>query len=81
MYTCDVAGWNIMDYVTTNNFNISSVIKESKTSEEIINLVISGLVNIGVKRSRARSIVSEMCKDKCYDDAQDLFEACFPYIK
>ena len=50
------------------------------TSQENIDLVISGLTKIGVKKSKAKSIVSRMCKDKCYDDAQDLFEACFPYI-
>ena len=50
-----------------------------ETSQENIDLVISGLVKIGVKKARAKKIV-EMCNTKYYEDAQDLFEACFPHI-
>lgn len=51
-----------------------------KTSQENIDLVINGLVKIGMKKVKAASLVSKMCKDRYYDDAQDLFEACFPHI-
>lgn len=51
-----------------------------ETSQDNIDLVVSGLTRIGVKKTKAKSIVNKMCKDKYYDDAQDLFEACFPYI-
>lgn len=59
------------------------IVKKSqvkKTSKENIDLVVSGLVHIGVKKIKANAIVNKMCKDKHYEDAQDLFEACFPYI-
>lgn len=51
-----------------------------ETSQDNIDLVVSGLTRIGVKKAKAKSIVNKMCKDKYYDDAQDLFEACFPHI-
>ena len=51
------------------------------TSDENINLVISGLVHIGMKKTNAKALVIKMCKNRYYDDAQALFEACFPYIK
>lgn len=51
-----------------------------ETSQDNIDLVVSGLTRIGVKKTKAKSIVNKMCKDKYYDDAQDLFEACFPHI-
>ena len=66
---------------TVKPSNPVKVVKPSNiTSDEDINLVVSGLVHLGVKKSKARRIVAKMCKDKCYDDTQKLFEACFPYI-
>ena len=79
MYTCDVSGWNIMDYQKTNNFTATK--KTSTTSIETINAVISGMVHLGMHKSKAKKIVLQMCNNKCYDDPQDLFEVCFPYIK
>jgi hypothetical protein len=51
------------------------------TSEENKDMVISGLVRIGMKKTNARALVAKMCKNKYYDDAQKLFENCFPHIK
>lgn len=51
------------------------------TTKETKDMVISGLVHIGMKKVDARSLVLKMCKNKYYDDAQKLFEDCFPHIK
>lgn len=51
-----------------------------KTNKDIIDLVTSGLVHIGMKKSKAKSLVAKMCINKCYTCEQKLFEDCFPYI-
>lgn len=57
-----------------------AVVKESpSTSQEVINLVVDGLMKVGVKKAKAKQIV-KMCNNKCYNDPQDLFVACFPHI-
>lgn len=51
-----------------------------KTNKDIIDLVVSGLVHIGMKKTKAKSLVAKMCINKCYTSEQKLFEDCFPYI-
>lgn len=60
---------------------IKPVEKTKTTSSSDRDLVISGLVHIGMKKKEATSLVAKMCKNNYYDDAQKLFEACFPHIK
>lgn len=79
MFTCDCAGWNIMDYQTTNSF--TTVKKRPTTSKETIDTVVNGMVHLGMHKSKAKKIVLQMCINKYYDDPQDLFEKCFPYIR
>lgn len=55
--------------------------KTKLTSNSDRDLVVSGLVHIGMKKREATSLVAKMCKNNYYDDAQKLFEACFPHIK
>ena len=82
MFTCDCAGWNIMDYQTTTNFTpVKTVKKTTTTSKETIDTVIKGMVHLGLHKSKAKKIALQMCINKYYDDPQDLFEACFPYIR
>jgi len=50
------------------------------TSQGNKDMVISGLVHIGMKKTNAKALVARMCKNKYYDDAQKLFEDCFPHI-
>jgi len=50
------------------------------TTKETKDMVISGLVNIGMRKANANALVAKMCKNKYYDDAQKLFEDCFPHI-
>jgi hypothetical protein len=50
------------------------------TSQGNKDMVISGLVHVGMKKTNAKALVARMCKNKYYDDAQKLFEDCFPHI-
>jgi hypothetical protein len=63
-----------------NNIANQSKPVSVQTAQKTIDLVVGGLVHIGMKRAKAKSLVAKMCKNSYYQDEQKLFEDCFPHI-
>lgn len=51
------------------------------TDNRIISDVVSGLSNLGIKKSQAKELVNSLCKKKKYNSTESLLNACFVYIR